>query len=131
MCIRDRFRSGDPIAMGIELGAELVVTGSLRRVKDHLQIELRVLSTKDRVPVLTTRTECLPASALAVSESLVSALAKALFVEREPRQSALPTAVSYTHLDVYKRQLFQQGINEGGFAMVNMGNDRNIANIIS
>lgn len=101
-----QFRSGDPIAMGIELGAELVVTGSLRRVKDQLQIELRVLSTKDRVPVLTTRTECLPASALAVSESLVSALAKALFVEREPRQSALPTESDTVELYLRARYLY-------------------------
>ncbi len=101
-----QFRSGDPIAMGIELGAELVVTGSLRRVKDQLQIELRVLSTKDRVPVLSTRTECLPASALAVSESLVSALAKALFVEREPRQSALPTESDTVELYLRARYLY-------------------------
>ena len=101
-----QFRSGDPIAMGIELGAELVVTGSLKRVKDQLQIELRVLSTKDRVPVLTTRTECLPASALAVSESLVSALAKALFVEREPRQSALPTESDTVELYLRARYLY-------------------------
>ena len=101
-----QFKSRDPIAMGIELGAELVVTGSLRRVKDQLQIELRVLSTKDRVQVLSTRTECLPASALAVSESLVSALAKTLFVEREPRQSALPTESDTVELYLRARYLY-------------------------
>ncbi len=53
-----------------------------------------------------TRTECLAASALAVSESLVSALAKALFVEREPRQSALPTESDTVELYLRARYLY-------------------------
>ena len=100
------FRSRDPIEMGIELGAELVVTGSLRRFKDKLQIDLRVLATSNRAQVLATQTECHPASVLAVSESLVSALAKALHVEREPRQCALPTESDTVELYLRARYLY-------------------------
>jgi len=101
-----KLRNRDPFAIGAELGADLVVTGTLRRVAEQLHIELRVLHTKDKSALLNTRTECEPAAALAVSESLTSAIAKALSVEREERPSAVPSDSNTVELYLRARYLY-------------------------
>lgn len=96
----------DPYAIGLALSADWVVSGSLCRVGELLQIELRAVSIKDRAPLLAMRTECLPASVLAVTESLTSALASALRIEREEQPSGVPSDSQTVELYLRARYLY-------------------------
>ncbi len=73
-----QFRNKEPLAIAKELGAELVLTGSLSRSGDRLRLTVSVVSTKERSPLFSDQIDCSPASALSACDTLVAAIARAL-----------------------------------------------------
>lgn len=73
-----QFRNKEPLAIAKELGAALVLTGSLSRSGDRLRLTVSVVSTKERSPLFSDQIDCSPASALSACDTLVAAIARAL-----------------------------------------------------
>lgn len=96
----------EPLVVGRELGAELVVTGTVRRSGDRLRIAIRMINTSDGIQVFGSRRECAAGEVLAASESLTSAIAEALLVDRSERQRAVPEESSVVEKYLRARYLY-------------------------
>ena len=72
--------SSSPQALGKELAVSVVVTGSLRRVKDNLQIRTRVISVEDGFQLWAKRFRCAVDDLFTVSDKVADAVAAALTV---------------------------------------------------
>jgi serine/threonine protein kinase len=70
--------TGDPREVGVALGVDHVVVGSLRRIPTGLRIAARMIGVADGFQIWAQRVDCTEAEVLAVSEQLGRAIAQAL-----------------------------------------------------
>jgi serine/threonine-protein kinase len=70
--------TGDPREVGVALGVDHVVVGSLRRIPAGLRVAARMIGVADGFQIWAQRVDCSEAEVLAVSEQLGRAIADAL-----------------------------------------------------
>lgn len=68
----------DPRALGKELGVQLVVDGSMRRLGDSLRLTVRLINVEDGIQVWAQRFDSQVAQVFALSDTVTAALAQAL-----------------------------------------------------
>lgn len=64
----------DPAAIAHELGANLIVTGTVAMLDGHLRVQLNLLDTSARIPALERSVERLPTDQATVLDELTTAL---------------------------------------------------------
>ena len=88
----ERLAGADPLSAGRELGVEVVVSGSVRRLGDALRISARVTTVADGFQLWAERFDRPASDALVVSDEVAQAIARALTVEAGTApQRAAPT----------------------------------------
>ncbi len=85
--VRDVSRDRDPRHVGAELGVQVVIDGSMRRVGDLLRVSARVVGVADGFQLWARRFECGVGDVLRVADEIADALASAMTV---PRAAADP-----------------------------------------
>src|SRR5690606_15301114 len=76
-----RYDWDDPKTAGAELGAELVVEGSLRRAQDLLRLNARLLRLSDGSALWSQRIDCARDSILSLQGRLAKQISKTLRLE--------------------------------------------------
>ena len=117
--VRFSSRSRDVREAGRELGVDVVVDGSLRRVRDLVRVSLRLVTVEDGFQLWARRFDVSPAAVLNVADDAASAVAHALATERtaEPR----PVARDPEALELFLRGRYL--LNRGWFEASRQGVD--------
>ncbi len=90
----------DPLAVGRELGVDVVVEGSVRRLGDTLRIQARLLGTVDGFALWAQRFEGPVGNAFALCDQVTQGVAEALTVRAQPARTPAGDAET---MDLYLR----------------------------
>jgi serine/threonine-protein kinase len=106
-----RFRGADKDAreVGRELGVQVVVDGSVRRVTGTLRINARAVSVTDGFQLWAKRFDRAEKDVLAVSDEVANAVAEALTVRRSAPARAAPSDARAVDLYLRARHAYQRG----------------------
>ncbi|WP_394837900.1 protein kinase [Pendulispora rubella] len=99
--ISARGRSSDSREVGRELGVQVVVEGSLRRIGEMLRVSARIVSVGDGFQLWASRFERPEADFLKVGDEIACAISRALSIERpEGNRQTIEDPLAY---DLYLR----------------------------
>jgi len=99
-------RESDLLQIGRDLGADIVVSGSIRRLGTQLRITLRMTQTADGIQLYVHRCEVADSELLVQTESLVSEMAKSLKLHADRSSRRAPSDASSVEKYLRARSLY-------------------------
>lgn len=97
--------------LGRALEVAVVVTGSLRRIGDQVQIRTRAISVEDGFQLWARRLSCAVSELLSVSDEVAASVADALMVKQEVAPSAHPRPDDTGAVELYLRARYLLRLN--------------------
>ncbi len=101
-------REDDPRQLGRELGVQVVVDASFRRLGERARVTVRLVSVSDGFQLWAKRFDRSPGDLLLVSDEAATAIAAALTVEGPARERQAPTDARAIELYLEGRAQFQR-----------------------
>jgi TolB-like protein/Tfp pilus assembly protein PilF len=81
----------DPLEVGRELGVQVIVEGSVRRVNDNIRISARLISVADGFQLWAKRFDRPAKDVLSINDDAAKAIAEALTVDHQAQARAAPS----------------------------------------
>ncbi len=101
-------RESDLLQVGKELGAGLLISGSVRRVGVLLRITVRMVKAVDGIQVYAHRADCLDSDLLVKAESIVTEIAAALKLQEQSQPKRAPKDADLVEKYLRARYLYSR-----------------------
>ncbi len=101
-------KESDLLHIGRELGAGLLISGSVRRVGSLLRITVRMIKTSDGIQVYAHRADCLDSDLLVQAEAIVAEIAAALKLQEQSQPKRAPKDADLVEKYLRARYLYSR-----------------------